>query len=71
MKNLITILFLSLCLTANAEEKCVTVNVEKIENYRVKITKTNTCKNVITISTMLEKDWKARKKKRKTRKKKS
>tara|TARA_Y100000739_G_C20406552_1_gene372549 strand:- start:11 stop:226 length:216 start_codon:yes stop_codon:yes gene_type:complete len=71
MKNLITILFLSLCLTANAEEKCVTVKVEKIENYRVKITKTNTCKNVITISTMLEKDWKARKKKRKTRKKKS
>ena len=71
MKNLITILFLSLCLTANAQEKCVTVKVEKIENYRVKITKTNTCKNVITISTMLEKEWKARKKKRKTRKKKS
>jgi hypothetical protein len=71
MKNLITILFLSLCLTANAQEKCVTVKVEKIENYRVKITKTNTCKNVITISTMLEKDWKARKKKRKTRKKKN
>lgn len=71
MKNLITILFLSLCLTANSQEKCVTVKVEKIENYRVKITKTNTCKNVITISTMLEKEWKARKKKRKTRKKKS
>tara|TARA_B100000579_G_scaffold95537_1_gene75652 strand:- start:2765 stop:2980 length:216 start_codon:yes stop_codon:yes gene_type:complete len=71
MKNLITILFLSLCLTANSQEKCVTVKVEKIENYRVKITKTNTCKNVITISTMLEKEWVARKKKRKTRKKKS
>ena len=71
MKNLITILFLSLCLTANSQEKCVTVKVEKIENYRVKITKTNTCKNVITISTMLEKEWKARKKKRKTRKKKN
>tara|TARA_B100001769_G_scaffold14292_1_gene9754 strand:+ start:64 stop:279 length:216 start_codon:yes stop_codon:yes gene_type:complete len=71
MKNLITILFLSLCLTANSQEKCVTVKVEKIEDYRVKITKTNTCKNVITISTMLEKEWKARKKKRKTRKKKS
>ena len=71
MKNLITILFLSLCLTANAQKKCVTVKVEKIENYRVKITKTNTCKNVITISTMLEKDWNARKKKRKTRKKKN
>ena len=71
MKNLITILFLSLCLTANSQEKCVTVKVEKIENYRVKITKTNTCKNIITISTMLEKEWVARKKKRKTRKKKS
>ena len=71
MKNLITILFLSLCLTANSQEKCVTVKVEKIEDYRVKITKTNTCKNVITISTMLEKKWKARKKKRKTRKKKN
>ena len=71
MKNLITILFLSLCLTANSQEKCVTVKVEKIEDYRVKITKTNTCKNVITISTMLEKEWKARKKKRKNRKRKS
>jgi len=65
MKNLILILFLSLSLTANTQEKCVTVKVEKIENYRVKITKTNTCKNVITISTMLEKEWNARKKKRK------
>tara|TARA_R100000734_G_C3292715_1_gene84316 strand:- start:152 stop:367 length:216 start_codon:yes stop_codon:yes gene_type:complete len=71
MKNLIIILFLSLCLTANAQEKCVTVKVEKIEDYRVKITKTNTCKNVITIRTMLEKDWNARKKKRKNRKKKN
>ena len=71
MKNLITILFLSLCLTANSQEKCVTVKVEKIENYRVKIIKTNTCKNITTISTMLEKEWKARKKKRKTRKKKN
>ena len=71
MKNIILILFLSLSLTANTQEKCVTVKVEKIENYRVKITKTNTCKNVITISTMLEKEWVARKKKRKNRKKKS
>ena len=69
MKNLITILFLSLCLTANSQEKCVTVKVEKIENYRVRITKTDTCKNVITITTMLEKDWRSRKNKRKKRKK--
>ena len=65
MKNLITILFLLLCLTANSQEKCVTVKVEKIENYRVRITKTDTCKNVITITTMLEKDWRSRKNKRK------
>ena len=71
MKNLIAILFLSLCLTANSQEKCVTVKVEKIEDYRVRITKTNTCKNVITVTTMLEKDWRSRKKKRKNRKKKN
>ena len=65
MKNLITILFLSLCLTANSQEKCVTVKVEKIEDYRVRITKTDTCKNVITVTTMLEKDWRSRKNKRK------
>ena len=71
MKILITILFLSLCLTANSQEKCVTIKVEKIEDYRVRITKTDTCKNVITVTTMLEKDWRSRKKKRKTRKKKN
>lgn len=71
MKNLITILFLSLCLTAKSQEKCVTVKVEKIEDYRVRITKTDTCKNVITVTTMLEKDWRSRKKKRKNRKKKN
>ena len=65
MKNLITILFLSLCLTANSQEKCVTVKVEKIEDYRVRITKTDTCKNIITVTTMLEKDWRSRRNKRK------
>ena len=65
MKNLIIILLLSMSLTANSQEKCVTVKVEKIENYRVRITKTDTCKNVITITTMLEKDWRSRKNKRK------
>lgn len=69
MKNLIAILFLSLCLTANSQEKCVTVKVEKIEDYRVRITKTDTCKNVITVTTMLEKDWRSRKNKRKKREK--
>lgn len=70
MKNIIIIL-LAFTLTANSQEKCVTLKVEKIENYRVRITKTDTCKNIITVTTMLEKDWRSRKKKRKTRKKKN
>jgi hypothetical protein len=70
MKNIIIIL-LAFTLTTNAQEKCVTLKVEKIENYRVRITKTDTCKNIITVTTMLEKDWRSRKKKRKTRKKKN
>ena len=70
MKNIIIIL-LAFTLTTNAQEKCVTIKVEKIEDYRVKITKTNTCKNIVTVSTMLEKDWKSRNKKRKNRKRKS
>ena len=70
MKNIIIIL-LAFTLTTNAQEKCVTIKVEKIEDYRVKITKINTCKNIVTVSTMLEKDWRSRKKKRKNRKRKS
>ena len=71
MKNIIIIL-LAFTLTANAQErkeKCVTIKVEKIEEYRVRITKTDTCKNIITVTTMLEKDWRSRKNKRKKRKK--
>ena len=71
MKQILLTLCLFITFNVSSQEKCVTVKVEKIEDYRVKITKTNTCKNVITISTMLEKEWKARKKKRKNRKKKS
>jgi hypothetical protein len=74
MKNLIIVLLLSISLTANAQnknQKCVTVKVEQIKDYRVKITKVNTCTNVITVSTMLKKEWDFRKKKRKARKRKS
>lgn len=74
MKNLIIVLLLSISLTANAQDKkqkCVTVKVEQIKDYRVKITKVNTCTNVITVSTMLKKEWDFRKKKRKARKRKS
>jgi hypothetical protein len=72
MKNLIIILLLSISLTANAQEKkekCVTVKVEKLDQWRVKVVKVNTCKNITTVSTMLKREWDSRQKKRKARKK--
>ena len=46
MKNIIIIL-LAFTLNLNAQQsnkKCITVKVEKIENYRVKVVTTDTCK---------------------------
>ncbi len=57
MKKLILILLL-FSFTVNAQErkeKCVTIKVEQIKDYRVKITTVNTCKNEITVRTMLKK----------------
>tara|TARA_R110000824_G_C15084064_1_gene664710 strand:- start:696 stop:911 length:216 start_codon:yes stop_codon:yes gene_type:complete len=68
MKNIILILLLSFSLTINAQKKCITVKVEKIENYRVKVVTTDTCKKVITTRTMLKKEWDSLQKKRKSRK---
>ncbi len=68
MKNIILILLLSFSLTINAQKKCITVKVEKIENYRVKVVTTDTCKKVITARTMLKKEWDSLQKKRKSRK---
>ncbi len=68
MKNIILILLLSFSLTINAQKKCITVKVEKIENYRVKVITTDTCKKVITARTMLKKEWDSLQKKRKSRK---
>tara|TARA_R100001443_G_scaffold88491_1_gene94963 strand:- start:364 stop:582 length:219 start_codon:yes stop_codon:yes gene_type:complete len=68
MKNIILILLLSFSLTINAQKKCITVKVEKIENYRVKVITTDTCKNVITIKTILKKEWDSLQRKRKSRK---
>ena len=68
MKNLILILLLSFSLTINAKEKCITVKVEKIENYRVRVITTDTCKKAITVKTMLKKEWDSLQKKRKSRK---
>ena len=68
MKNIILILLLSFSLTINAQKKCITVKVEKIENYRVKVITTDTCKKVITVKTVLKKEWDSLQKKRKSRK---
>ncbi len=68
MKNIILILLLSFSLTINAQKKCITVKVEKIENYRVKVVTTDTCKKVITARTMLKKEWDSLQRKRKSRK---
>jgi hypothetical protein len=68
MKNIILILLLSFSLTINAQKKCITVKVEKIENYRVKVITTDTCKNVITVKTILKKEWDSLQRKRKSRK---
>ena len=68
MKNIILILLLSFSLTINAQKKCITVKIEKIENYRVKVITTDTCKKVITVKTILKKEWDSLQKKRKSRK---
>ena len=65
MKNIILILLLSFSLTINAQKKCITVKVEKIENYRVKVITTDTCKKVITVKTVLKKEWDSLQKKKK------
>tara|TARA_R100000664_G_scaffold32744_1_gene48174 strand:- start:292 stop:516 length:225 start_codon:yes stop_codon:yes gene_type:complete len=74
MKNLIIILLLSFSLTANGQErkkKCVVTKIEYVEEYRVKVTKIDKCKNLIVVRTYLKKEWDALQKKRKTRKKKN
>lgn len=68
MKNIILILLLSFSLTINAQKKCIRVKVEKIENYRVKVITTDTCKNVIIVKTILKKEWDSLQRKRKSRK---
>jgi len=70
MKNLLIILFLSLSLTANSQHRnkeCITTQVEHLEQYKVKVTITNTCKNTVFIKTYLKKEWDSIQKKRKKR----
>ena len=71
MKNTILIILLSLSLTITAQEKeqkCMTVKVEQVENYKVKVTKINSCERVVSIKVYLKKEWDAIQRKRKLRK---
>jgi len=71
MKKAILIILLSLSLTITAQEKeqkCMTVKVEQVENHKVKVTKIDSCKRVVSIKVYLKKEWDAIQRKRKLRK---
>ena len=72
MKNYILILLLLFSINTFSQEvrkKCITIEEEKLPNYKVKVIKTNHCvePKEITISTYITTEWE--KKKRKKRKK--
>ena len=46
----------------------MTVKVEQVENYKVKVTKINSCERVVSIKVYLKKEWDAIQRKRKLRK---
>jgi hypothetical protein len=71
MKNTILILLLLISTTTFSQQikKCITVEEEKLPNYKVKVIKTNHCvePKEITIRSYIVTEWE--KKKRKKRKK--
>ena len=72
MKNSILILLLLFSMTTFSQEvrkKCITIEEEKLPNYKVKVIKTNHCvePKEITVRSYIVTEWK--KKKRKKRKK--
>ena len=75
MKKITLILLLLISFNTNAQKRtnCVTTIVEKVNDYKVKVIRKNTCgeKTVIKIQTYLKKDWQALQKKRKLRKRKT
>ena len=75
MKKITLILLLLIAFNTNAQKRtnCVTTIVEKVNDYKVKVIRKNTCgdKTVIKIQTYLKKDWQALQKKRKLRKRKT
>ena len=75
MEKITLILLLLIAFNTNAQKRtnCVTTIVEKVNDYKVKVIRKNTCgeKTVIKIQTYLKKDWQALQKKRKLRKRKT
>ena len=73
MKKITLILLLLIAFNTNAQKRtnCFTTVVEKVNDYKVKVIKKNTCGNttVIKIQTYLKRDWEILQKKRKSRKK--
>ena len=72
MKNYILILLLLFSISTFSQEvrkKCITIEEERLPNYKVKVIKTNHCvePKEITIQTYIFTEWE--KKKRKKRKK--
>ena len=72
MKKTILILLLLVSTTTFTQEikKCVEVKVEKVDTYRVKVTKINNCvePKEITIQAYLRHEWNKKQKQRKKRK---
>ena len=72
MKKTILILLLLVSTISFTQEikKCVEVKVEKVDTYRVKVTKTNNCvePKEITMQVYLKNEWIKKQKKRKKRK---
>ena len=61
MKNLIIFLLLVLntsCFSQEkTDEKCIKVTVERVDPAKVKVTKNNTCTDVVEVETYLLSEW--------------
>ena len=69
MKNSILILLLLFSMTTFSQEvrkKCITIEEEKLPNYKVKVIKTNHCvePKKITIQTYIVTEWEKKKRKK-------
>lgn len=61
MKNLIIVLLLVLntsCFSQEkTDEKCIKVTIERVDPAKVKVTKNNTCTDVVEVETYLLSEW--------------